>query len=375
MGVADFDEDPFEGFRPFPSGPLSGEERPAAASRPELIELIDPAAWAEQDTPERAWAATDYIPDLQTTLWTGKGSTGKSKAAQLLCTCAALGLPFLGVPTSQRVALYLTWEDDAAELHIRQKATCAAYGLNLETMAGRLYLQSLAGELETELATFDDAGRLKVTRFYDRLLATVKAISARLVVIDNSAHVFIGNENDRHQVAAFVNLLNRLAREIGGAVILIGHPNKAGDSFSGSTAWENQVRSRLFMECPDSDTDPDVRVIRREKANYARNGEEVRFRWRAGTFVLESDLGPDLNAELAASAQATHDNEVFLACLRERNRQERPVSKTPCPNYAVTQFAQMVESKGIGKKRLAAAMDRLFRIDAIESDFIFRDSS
>src|SRR3546814_20697914 len=49
-------------------------------------------------------------------------------------------------------------------------------------------------------------------------------------------------------LASFVSLMNRLAMKVDGSVLLIGHPNKAGDSFSGSTAWENQVRSRLFME-------------------------------------------------------------------------------------------------------------------------------
>lgn len=343
-----------------------------ANAESDIIPLLNPADWDGVETPERAWALADYIPDLQTTLWTGKGSTGKSKAAQLLCTCAALGIPFLGVRTDRRVAIYLTWEDDAAELHIRQKATCAAYGLSLASMGGRVFLQSLAGELDTALATFDEQGNLRVGPFYPRLAATAKAVGARLLVLDNSAHVFTGNENDRHHVAAFMNLLNRLAREIGGAVVLIGHPNKAGDSFSGSTAWENQVRSRLFMEAGES-ADPDQRVIRREKSNYARNGEEISFRWHAGTFILDEDLPPSLASQLAATAADNAHNERFLACLRERNRQQRAVSERPSSTYAPKVFESMPEAKGSKKRDLILAMDRLFRAGLIERGELWRD--
>jgi RecA-family ATPase len=48
------------------------------------------------------------------------------------------------------------------------------------------------------------------------------------------AHLFAGNENDRGEVTRFINALNRLAGETGAAVLLLGHPNKAGDSYSGS---------------------------------------------------------------------------------------------------------------------------------------------
>src|SRR3546814_3480150 len=86
-------------------------------------------------------------------------------------------------------------------------------------------------------------------------------------------------------------MLNNLASEIDGSVLFLGHPNKAGQDFSGSTAWENQVRSRLFMEVPKDEEgnapDPDARVLVRGKANYARNGERVTFRWRSEEHTSE----------------------------------------------------------------------------------------
>lgn len=53
-------------------------------------------------------------------------------------------------------------------------------------------------------------------------------LGSQLVVLDNVAHFFGGNENIRSEVVAFVHLLNRLALIIDGSVLLVGHPNKAG---------------------------------------------------------------------------------------------------------------------------------------------------
>ncbi|GGC31256.1 hypothetical protein GCM10011371_18360 [Novosphingobium marinum] len=64
--------------------------------------------------------------------------------------------------------------------------------------------------------------------------------------------------------------------------------------------------------------------------------------------------------------QAAGDNQIFLTCLRERNRQQRAVSEKVSSTYAPKIFAAMPESKKIGKARLEKALDRLFRIGKIE---------
>ncbi|MEO6247683.1 MAG: AAA family ATPase [Sphingomicrobium sp.] len=107
--------------------------------------LLNPATWQGQPTPEREWALTDWIPSRQATYLTGPGASGKSLLTQQLCTCIALGLPFMGVETRQAVALYLTCEDDEIALHQRQKAICEALGVPLSALDGKLHLVSLAG--------------------------------------------------------------------------------------------------------------------------------------------------------------------------------------------------------------------------------------
>lgn len=334
------------------------------------LPLIDPAVWAEVETPKREWALDKWIPAQQATYLTGAGGAGKSLAAQQLCTCTALGLPFMGVKTRQAVAIYLTCEDDADELHRRQKAICAALGVSLGALAGKLHLVSLAGMIGNELATFDSLGRMATTERYTKLLATVQVTKAGFVALDNVAHLFAGNENIRNQVAGFCGLLNNLASESNAAILFIGHPNKAGDSFSGSTAWENQVRSRLFLEVPcDSDgtaIDPDARTLTRAKANYARNGEVLAFRWDQWAFVRDEDLPADHRADMESARMVAAENEAFLACLAKATAERRASSTAPtAANYAPRQFAAMPTGKPISVKGFEAAMQRLLHLGEI----------
>ena len=335
---------------------LPETEKPAADS----LSLINPAMWSAVDVPERRWALPGWIPQGQATYLTGPGSAGKSLLSQQLATCIALGLPFLGIETTQARALYLTCEDDADELHRRQKAICDSLGVSVSDLSGRLFLASLAGDANTELCTFSDKGELKRSKRYESLKQAAVSNGITFMALDNTAHLFSGNENARHDVAAFVSLLNRLAMDIGGAVLFLGHPNKAGDSFSGSTAWENQVRSRLFLETPTEEDgsviDRDCRILSRQKANYARNGETLSFRWHEWAFVNDSDLPW---SESVAGREAAED-EVFLRCLDKSKSERRAVSPHPSAmNYAPRVFAKMASASGIGMKGFEGAMNRL----------------
>src|SRR3546814_4542029 len=99
------------------------------------------------------------------------------------------------------------------------------------------------------------------------------------------------------------------------------------------------------MEVPKDEEgnapDPDARVLVRGKANYARNGERVTFRWLKWAFVHDDDLPDDQREELAATIQANKDNDIFLRCLREMIRREQAVSE----NVASRTYAPLVFSK------------------------------
>lgn len=353
------------GLREIADAAFATPEKPS-----DILPLLNPARWDEVPTPVREWALESWVPARQMTYLTGLGSVGKSLLMQQLCTMVALGLPFMGIATRQATAIYVTCEDDGDELHRRQKAICASLGVSLRDLDGKLHLVSLAGAIGNELAVFDGEGKMALTDAWQRLLATARTTGTGFLGLDNVAHLYGGNENSRHEVASFCNLLNRLALDVGAAVVLLGHPNKAGDAFSGSTAWENQVRSRLFMEVPKASDgavlDPDARVLSRGKANYARNGERVEFRWHNWAFVGEADLPPNVIAELAAAAAQNVHEQRFLACLAERTAQRRAVSEKVSSTYAPKAFVGMAEAKGSTKRDLELAMERLFRSGRIE---------
>lgn len=338
-----------------------------------LLTSLDLVEMAKVQPPARQWAIEGLVPMGELSLFTGAGSAGKSLLCQQFATAAAAGVDCLRLPVRRTASLYLTCEDDPNELHRRQNAICETLGVDMASLSSTLHLISLRGELDNVLGKAGENGALVPAPLFDRLSTTIREQGIGLVFLDNVAHLFAGNENDRGEVTQFVNLLNRLARDTGAAIVLIGHPNKAGDDYSGSTAWLNAVRSQFMIE---HDLNTDFRTLSLGKANYARRGSETRFIWRAGAFVHEDELPPDVAAELAETIKASADNRLFLACLTERNKQRRHVSEKPtAQNFAPKIFATMPESKSIGRKRLTDAMDRLFRIEHIERGFIYRDTA
>jgi RecA-family ATPase len=346
-------------------GVLAGE----AAPEPETLPLADLGLWSATKPVPKSFIMAGLVPARELTLLTGAGGCNKSTFGQQLATCVAAGLPMLGVEVCEGSALYITAEDDEDRLHWMQDHICRALGVRMETLTGKLHLGSIRGRLGNELATFDGEGKLRPSPFFHVLRSTVVATKARLVVLDNSAHLFAGNENDRQQVTAFANLIYSLCTDLGVTVILVGHTNKAGDSWSGSTAWLNAVRSQVVLERPESAIDPDVRVLRLGKANYSRQGAEMHFRWHDFALVRDDDLPADTRAALEATIASNAVNEAFLRCLRERAAQGegRGVGPSSGPNYAPKQFEGMPQAKGLKSKALKEAMDRLFSIGAIET--------
>lgn len=336
------------------------------------FEIADLGGWSQFEPVPKAFRMAGVVPEGEVTLFTGPGGTNKSTFGLQLCAASAAGRSMLGIAVQPGAALYVTAEDDDRENHWRLRKIATAIGTSLEELAGKLSVVSLRGRLNNELAIFDQEGKLQPTPAFALLRSTIQATSAKLIVLDNVGHLFIGNENDRGQVTGFINLLYQLCREEGVTIILIGHPNKAGDSYSGSTAWLNAVRSQLVLQRPNDGMDPDARVLTLGKANYSRPDQQLTFRWHDFALVREEDLTSDARAEVAAIARDNNDDAVFLRCLAERTRQRRAVSERSGRNLAPVVFAKMPEAKGLGKERMERAMERLFRTGRVERAELWR---
>jgi len=142
-----------------------------------------------------------------------------------------------------------------------------------------------------------------------------------------------------------------------------------GSGSSGSTAWNNSVRSRLYLERVKGDDgreiDPDLRVLRVKKANYGPVGIELRLRWQNGAFILDGNAtGFD---KLAADAKAER---VFLDILTKFTAQGRDVSPNVSNTYAPSVFEKHPSAQGVTRKQFAAAMERLLASDRIRIETI-----
>lgn len=257
------------------------------------IEWINPIDWHGAEPPARKWIVTGMIPDGEVTLLTGRGGVGKTLLAQQLATAVAQGVPFLGHEVEQSKVMGFLCEDAPDELHIRQRDINKSMCLDMHDIAPNLRIASRK-YMDNLLATFDrNTSTMRRTAVWQQLCADAQAFGAKLVIVDTIADTFGGSEIDRSQVRQFVQgCLGRLAQEIGGAVLALGHPSRAGETSgegtSGSTAWHASVRSRLYLEHATKDGSGPLRRLSNKKANYGPAGDVYVLRWQRGAFDLMS---------------------------------------------------------------------------------------
>jgi RecA-family ATPase len=337
-------------------------------------ELFPPATRFDGlPVPPRRWLVPDWVPMGTVTLLSGDGGVGKSLLALQLAVATATGRAWLGRPLDEHgPALFLSAEDDEAELHRRLWDIARAEGLTWADLAD-LRPVSLAGQ-DALLAVLESGGTLKPTALYEAIDAAMGEHAPRLVVLDTLADLFPGDENSRTQARQFVGMLRGLAIRHEAAVALLSHPSlsglNSGSGTSGSTAWNNSVRSRLYFERVTTrdgltviEDDPDRRVLRGMKNNYAARGAEITMRWEGGVFVAEA--APEGLDRKAAEAKAER---VFLRLLDEFAAEGRAVRSANAAGYAPKVFASSGRAEGLSKEALRVAMERLFSRGAIREE-------
>ncbi len=328
------------------------------------LDIVQASSFAEMDVPTRPWLVPDLIPDRTVTMLTGDGGVGKSLLAKQLAVAVCTGTDWIGTLPEYGPVLYLSAEDDIDEVHRRLAAVVADRDISLADL-GSLHIVSLAGRDAVLGAPEGRSSIIVGTPLWAAIEDQIEAVRPRLVVVDNLADAFAGNENSRTEARQFVGLLRAAAIKFDLAVLLIAHPSltgiSSGTGSSGSTAWSNSVRSRLYLDRAKADDgdepDPDLRVLRTMKANYAATGAEIRMRWEKGRFRANGSTATTFD-RIAADAKA---DRVFLDLLRSYDAQGRDVSPNPSRTYAPTLFAQDPDAAGIRNKAFATAMSRLLK--------------
>lgn len=327
--------------------------------------LLDPGMWEGVEVPPRRYVIQALFLSSSLAGFTGPGAVGKSLLGQQACTAVAAGVPFLGMATTQGNAGYFTAEDDTRELHERQVAICEAQKLKLSDLSGKLYLASMIELGDKALVRSGRNDQMTPTTLLGTLREAIVEHGLTMVVLDNAGHFFGADENVRAHVVAFLGLLNKLALETSCAIVLISHPNKSGATYSGSTAWQNQIRVQAHLSKPDNEPDSNIRELRLEKANYSPPSEATRMLWHRGAFRLESDVPAD-DPSRSSNVQL-RQNEIFNACLAAMTAQQRAVSDAKTAgNYAPKVFARMPAAMGMSIADFERTMERLLGAGTIE---------
>ena len=146
-------------------------------------------------------------------------------------------------------------------------------------------------------------------------------------------------------------------------MLVNAHPSLTGiatkSGMSGSTAWNNAVRSRLYLTRPETDDDvkPDEieRVLVRKKANYARADDSIKMLWKDGVFApVDSPQGvffgmASRNAETA-----------FLDGLDAMTRAGRKLSDSRHSSTHAPKVILKTHGRGFRLNDMVGAMERLF---------------
>lgn len=331
-------------FPPKPEPKAANDNRPA-------VSWVSPTEWQDAPIPVREWWLPDLVPMRQVTLLSGDGGVGKSLLALQLACAGALQCETLGMRPLPGRVMYVGAEDAADEFHRRLADIVRAHHRQLSDLDDFALLP--LADADALLAVPDRAGNMCATPLWAGIVEAARDFMPRLIVLDTAADLFGGDEIKRGQVRQFIAMLRKLAMEINAAIVLLAHPSvqgmQSGTGSSGSTAWSNSVRSRLYLT-----SDGDIRTLKTMKANYGKTGAEIKMRWSEGVFVLDDGL-PSAEAGLLNRKA----DETFRELLSLFNRTNQNVSDVTGTNYAPAKMAKHPNAKGIGKKALADAMQRL----------------
>ncbi len=291
--------------------------RPQDPPKPEpLLKLVSVFDVLSNPSHPPAFIWDGYLPRGVVALLGAHGGTGKSTIALMLAVCAALGRALFGVATARCNVVFASFEDSTGIVRHRLAAICRACGINPADIEGRLHI--VDGTANPELFTADNRGAGDTTTTYVELCKLVQSTNAGLVVIDNSSDSYGGDEINRRQVRAFMRSLTQVARLTDCAVLLLAHVDKAtsragkaegGEAYSGSTAWHNSARSRLFM----SRGNDGLLTLAHQKSNFGRMREPLNLWWPDNGMPMLADDAPDA---MGLTRQGRADDVAAAVLLR-----------------------------------------------------------
>lgn len=319
------------------------------------FETFSAATLHGKEITRQRWLCEGLIPAGQPCLLSGDGGLGKSLVGLQLGASVVSGRVWLSRVVEHGSALYVSCEDEAAEVHRRLEKIASNLGVSIADLSN-LHIAPMA-EIDALLA-MSGAGGLQMTPLWEALVKRVEEIRPTLVILDSLADVFGGNEINRAEVRWFIGQIRKLCHRTGATIIILSHPSLSGmatgSGLSGSTHWNNAVRSRLYLTKPDG-ADSDERVLEVKKNNRGELGQRIELQWKDGVFIAID----------GGDAKRLVDDDIdtmFLSFLARYTEQGRYVNASGGTTYAPAVFEKEREAKARRwkKRQFSEAMTRLF---------------
>lgn len=247
-----------------------------------------------------------WVPEGGVTLLSGDGGVGKSFSSLNIAVCMALGLDYGGMDSRRSKVYFVTAEDDKDDVNARIHNICASLthddGSQVvpSDLDGWLLMRDVTQAERSVL--YDEHGKTKALIDHAR---RAKEFGARISFFDNTSNLFAADENVRSPVVGFVKCLTiemigkddrtpeealTLAKK---AVFINGHTSKSntGSQASGSAAWQQLVRSQLFIGFKEVvKGKPHQPVITAVKSNHSARDTSVTLHWSKGAYVPLTEI-------------------------------------------------------------------------------------
>lgn len=304
----------------------TGEIGPLLKPVSVLDVLTNPSA-----PPEFVWDG--YIPRGVVTILGAHGGTGKSTIALMLAVCATMGRPLFGAEVKQCKVLFVSLEDSGDIARHRLAKICQLWNIDPLALSNRLHI--VDGTEYPELFSAESRGAGLLTDTYREMSAIVQAEGIGLVIVDNASDAYGGDEIQRRQVRAFIRALAMVIKPTNAGCLLLAHVDKntsrarkpeSGEGYSGSTAWHNSARSRLFLTRGDDE----LLTLEHQKSNLGRMREPIKLEWVVNglpQLVSQSGTG-DLLSSIASKAQEVK-SKALLSMIAEFEEREQYCSPMP----------------------------------------------
>ena len=281
--------------------------------------VVDMESLAVDVADEQAWIWADYIPAGHVTLLGGHGGAGKSTMAAQIGAGVSVGAEVFGRATTRTKVLFFSAEDPARLVLRRLRHICHRLGYAFDEVQKLLQVLD-ASDLEPVLFSerrIDGTRHGVTTETYRQLAEYVRRENFGLLIVDNASDAFDGDEINRAMVRGFIRCLAQLAWANNGAVLLLAHVDKStsragklagAEAYSGSTAWHNSVRSRLFL----LENEPGELELHHQKSNLGPKLPPLRIAWPTGDVMQVLQPGG-----FVAGIESRNDMTALLGLLHE----------------------------------------------------------